>query len=233
MQVKDFVASRAKHATTIQLNIFVASLHELAASAAPECSGFILQLQHIAGVVGIQGRGSACRDTVREIVIHFGNHFLPALTKQQQELIRASRGTALALDNSYKAASSLAGLVHSKLQQHHASLLTVTCEDGFLLAALLVPNDGQEWHCEALRALYGAAPSAGAWNVQLHAIASLGGPLRKFPRDICTDYVARDVNLWDRVHLDVVHSCLELDIPIYIPAGATGAAFFCHLAFYL
>lgn len=217
----EFVESRARDAATMQISCLVQGLDKLASGASAQCEFFVRQLRYVADVVGMQGRGGASRVAVRAIVIHFGNTILPALCKEQQELIRATRGAKISMDNTYKAASSLAGLAHGKLQQFRASLLTVMCEEGLLLAVIMVPNDGQEWECAAVKALHGVPPPADAlWHVYVHAMVSFGSVLGKFPRDICTDQATRDAHLWEKVATDVVLECLGRGMEILIPAGA-------------
>ena len=230
MQVQQFIRSRERDATTMHVSALVKELEKLADGAASACAYYVRELRHITAVVGMQGSGSATRQAVRDIIIHYGATILPGLCADQQALIRGLRGAKLALDNTYAMAASLAGLHFGKLEQFHASVLTVICEDGFLLLAILVPNDGQEWQCAALRALYGAPPADKPWHATFHAIASLGGPLAKFPRDICTDHLWRDAHLWSNVGLEVVIACLDRDVEILIPSGAS-AQFCTHLSF--
>lgn len=220
MQVMQFIQSRGSNAISMPVDRFRKSLADLAAGTSPQCAFFIEQLQHAANAVGTQGRGSVSRATVRALVTHYGNTVLPAQVAQQQALIRSSRGAKLALDNSYKSASSLAGLWHGRLLQHKASLLTVTCEDGLVVLAVIVPNDGHEWQCLALRCLHGVVPGNEPWHAEVYARAALGGPLGKYPRDICTDHVARDRHLWEKVAEDITLEALDRDLEILIPSGA-------------
>ena len=220
LQVLAFVESRNAGATTVPLSGLVKDLAKLADGASPSCFLFVTQLAHVADAMSLQGRGSACRYTVAAIMLHFGEHYLPQLVRDQQQLIRSTRGAKLGLDNTYRSGASLAGLLHRKMQQFKASVQTVTAEHGLILATVLVPNDGQEWERATLCALHGVEPADAPWHAELHAIVSLGGPLAVFPRDICTDYVARNINLWASVADQIVEACLARDMEILIPAGA-------------
>ena len=220
VQVHTFMATRtSKAADTMAVGNFRAQLSALATGAAESCAYFVNQLAHVADAMAMQGRGGASRETVRAIFLHFGHNHLPHLVFEQQKVIRSQSGAKISIDNSYKSGSSLAGLHGSKMQQFTASVQTITCERGYVLSTALVPNDSQEWEIEALRALYGVEPSDEPWHHQLHAIVSLGGPLAKFPRDLCTDYVSRNCHLWDYVADDIIEACLAGGVRIDIPVG--------------
>ena len=221
VQVQFFLQSRKRHVATISVATLQKQLRELevGTEVSNPCAYFISQLHCITDICGMQGRASVSRTTIRDIVTHFGRTELPELVAAQQEVIRQRSGTKIALDYTFKVASSLAGLLGKKMQQFTASVLTATVEAGYVVAAVLVPNDGQEWDCAVLRALYGADPRDSPYHAEVHARVSLGGRLAHFPMDICTDHVARNVNLWENVADDVVGACLSGGIAVKVPRG--------------
>jgi hypothetical protein len=105
-----------------------------------------------------------------------------------------------------------------------ASVLTVCVEEGYIVAAVPVPNDGHELICTVMAALYrGGLPADfidDAYHALVYEMVTLGGPLGSFPVLIATDHVAKHVNLWERCAAGIVQGCLEHGVRIPIPVGA-------------
>ena len=224
MQFQNFLRSRVAKQETVSITTIRRQLKELAerADASPDCSLFISQVAQATAICNSQGRASVSRKTVTLIVRHFGNSELVGLLDAQQREIRSTSGKKIALDNTFKSASSLAAWdpVTQKLWPHRASLLTVAVEEGFVVGAVLVPNDGQEWDRAALLALSGAPPQEGPYHQDVDALLRIGGPLGKFFADVCTDNSMRNKNVLERVAASCAQAQLQRGVSIMYPIGA-------------
>lgn len=202
---------------------------QISAGVTATCKSFIGELKHIFTTLGVvRGRPSISRKVTRLIFYHFAKFELPILVEAQQRHIRKRCGQKIAVDNTYHAGRSLVGAAADartvtgkrKMTPFSASVLTVSVENGFIVATVIVPNDGQEHAVAAIEALYGGPPREGLLHEMIHAIVRPGGHLHNFPKVICTDFVSRDLNLWQRAAHRVVQGCVEHGVDIRIPTGA-------------
>jgi hypothetical protein len=153
------------------------------------------------------------------------------LMREQQKYLRERTGTRIGIDHSYKSVASLTAAVEGALTRtgarktgsYHASVATVTAEGGYALAAIVAPNDSHDLVTAIMCGLLGAKLPRELEDLPyLRLVVSdiaASGTLGHFPVAIFTDDSNKDVNLWKRLHKDVLQAWQSRGQKIYSPWG--------------
>jgi hypothetical protein len=156
--------------------------------------------------------------------------------KRQLAVLKASLGTRLALDHSYKSVAALTAATEGvlsrsgarKLGSFHASVATATAEGGYALAAVIAPNDSHNLILAVLCGLHGAElPPEVANDEYLKLVRgdiASTGTVGHFPVVICTDDSTKDTNLWRRVSKEILGAWTCREENIYSPWGKHSSA---------
>jgi hypothetical protein len=192
----------------------------------------ITDLRHSTfGLRAQRSEASITRKTTRMLFPHFVQCVMGPLMIRQQKLLRDKLGTRLGIDHSYKSVASLTATVEGaltrtgarKMGSYHASVATVTAEGGYALAAVVAPNDSHDLIVAMLCGLLGAELPRDLEHLPylnfVKADIAGKGALGHLPVAIFTDDSNKDINLWRRVHKNVLQAWRSSGKKIYSPWG--------------
>ena len=187
------------------------------------------------GLRNCQGRPGISRKVVRMVFVDFAEAVLPDAKRLQQEGIRSQAGSFIASDGTYKIMSSLCGAQamapnasnKSKQASYFALCVTATAEGGFVLAAVVAPDDSHKTPQALLCGLQHAqlpqelADLSTPYFDMIREQAMVGGPLARWPCLLRVDNAGQCVNMWKNICSEVREAWKQRGALLFSPLGVS------------